>query len=156
MSLAAPYLLVTALVISETARIEYLIERLGSEFYAERQSATRELAGRGFPALQPVRDASQTSGNPEIRRRAEGLIRTIERRCAIERALAIRRSNLKPEEKAEKLKPLLDPGISRHEVIRLLGQPTAGVRFVGESADYYPDYGLSIYYNRDFKVEQVR
>lgn len=56
-----------------------LIAQLGSEQYADREDAVRALDAIGGPALPLLRKAA-ASDDPEVRRRAAGLVRKIERR----------------------------------------------------------------------------
>ena len=64
-----------------------LIEKLGSEDFAEREAATKRLDELGLLALSELRAATQ-SENAEIADRAKDLVRKIERRAANDRALA--------------------------------------------------------------------
>jgi hypothetical protein len=104
-------------------------------------------------ALEPLQRATENSDDAEIRRRAERLIKLVEPR---DRALAIRRSQLGPEEKAQKLKSLLWEGMPGDDVRRLLGRPTTVLCFSGSYADYYTEYDLSIYYDAKFKIYSFR
>src|SRR5438067_1458670 len=64
-----------------------LIEKLGSEDFAEREAATKRLEELGLLALAEVRAATK-SENAEIADRAKDLVRKIERRAANDRAIA--------------------------------------------------------------------
>jgi hypothetical protein len=60
----------------DTARIHLLISQLGSEQFAEREAADRELARYGARALPALRRAAN-SPDAEVRQRARDLIRRI-------------------------------------------------------------------------------
>jgi hypothetical protein len=60
----------------DSTRIDQLIKQLGSEQFAEREAASRELAAYGESALSALRRASR-SEDPEVRRRARELLRAI-------------------------------------------------------------------------------
>ncbi len=64
-----------------------LIEKLGSEDYAEREAASKRLDDLGLLALAELRAATK-SDNAEIADRAKDLVRKIERRASNDRALA--------------------------------------------------------------------
>lgn len=64
-----------------------LVEKLGSEDFAEREAASKRLNELGLLALAEVRAATK-SENAEVANRAKELVRTIERRVANERAIA--------------------------------------------------------------------
>lgn len=64
-----------------------LVEKLGSEDFAEREAASRRLDELGILALAEVRAATK-SENAEVANRAKELVRTIERRVSNERAIA--------------------------------------------------------------------
>lgn len=59
------------------ARIADLIRRLGHQEYDEREAAAKELAAAGEPALPPLRAALVGSDDPEVRIRAQRVIRAI-------------------------------------------------------------------------------
>jgi RNA polymerase sigma factor (sigma-70 family) len=63
----------------DAARISGLIDRLGSNKFAEREKAAQELDRIGLPALDALRRAAQ-GNDPERRRRAEDLVKKIEER----------------------------------------------------------------------------
>ena len=71
-----------------------LIVKLGSRDYRERESATRALDALGSLALQDLHKAAHDK-DPEVRRRAETLIETIERREETARLLAPRLVHVK-------------------------------------------------------------
>jgi hypothetical protein len=137
------------------ARIDQLITQLGSEFYAEREAATKALNRAGAPALEPLQRACEASEDAEIRRRAERLIKAIEPRVRKERALAIRRTKLSPEEKGQKLKDLVKAEMSREEVHRLLGLPGGAGGSPHSWFEYYLPYSLSITYDGHLRVKSV-
>jgi RNA polymerase sigma factor (sigma-70 family) len=62
------------------AAVGQLIRRLDSKSFAEREAASQALAKIGEPALEALRRAVAQGANLESRRRAEVLIRDIERR----------------------------------------------------------------------------
>lgn len=61
------------------AEIDRLIEQLGNSQFKKRKAATKALAIIGKPALGALRKTATTTGDAEIRRRSENLVRTIER-----------------------------------------------------------------------------
>jgi hypothetical protein len=63
-----------------------LVQQLGSARYAEREAACQALDRLGAPALPALRSAVG-GGSPEVQRRAEALIQTIEQRCETEELL---------------------------------------------------------------------
>jgi RNA polymerase sigma factor (sigma-70 family) len=63
----------------DAERIAKLIDQLGSDRFAEREAASRELDRLGAAALGALRKAIQSS-DPETRRRAEALVKKIESR----------------------------------------------------------------------------
>jgi hypothetical protein len=71
----------------DAREITQLVEKLGSEDFAEREAATKRLDELGAPALDDLRAACR-SEDPEVADRAKDLVRKIERRIASERALA--------------------------------------------------------------------
>ena len=143
------------LLAPDPARIDQLITQLGSEFYAERETATKALNRVGVPALEPLQRACECSDDAEIRRRAERLIKAIEPRAREERALAIRRSKLSPEMKGQKLKDLVKAGMSEDEVHRLLGLPDVFTSSSTRCDARYFQYRLVISYDRYLRVESV-
>src|SRR5262249_12542871 len=60
----------------DSQRIAGLIARLGSGTFREREEAPRALEAVGAPALPALRQAARSS-DPEVRRRAEELVRRI-------------------------------------------------------------------------------
>src|SRR5262249_32601302 len=64
----------------DVKEIERLLQQLGSPMFTEREAAAKALAAAGEPALEPLRRAAATSPDAEIRRRAEDLVRAIEKR----------------------------------------------------------------------------
>ena len=75
----APVLPSFAVESEEAAFLAPLIERLGSPRFAEREEATRRLRAIGEPALEMLRHAAATYGDPEVSRRAERLVADITR-----------------------------------------------------------------------------
>jgi hypothetical protein len=58
--------------------IAALIAQLGDEDFQKRQAATRSLGAIGRPALAALREAADKHDEAEVRRRAKGLVETIE------------------------------------------------------------------------------
>src|SRR5262249_35420991 len=67
------------------AEVERLIKQLGSNNFAEREVASRRLEDIGEPALEALRKAASARDDAEVRRRAQDLVRAIERRQNPER-----------------------------------------------------------------------
>jgi hypothetical protein len=96
-----PWLLGTLLIglalaapaVSADASLARLIAQLGSDRYEEREVATRDLDALGSAALEALRRAT-TDDDAEVRRRARGLIATIEKRLEAARLLAPRKVHL--------------------------------------------------------------
>jgi hypothetical protein len=61
-------------------RVAALIRQLGHEKFATRQAASIELEAIGEPALEALRKAAASGDSPEIRKRAEQLVRAIQPR----------------------------------------------------------------------------
>ena len=64
-----------------TERIAGLIRQLGHDEFTKREAATKELEAIGEPALDVLRKAAASSEDPEIRRRAEWIIRALAHRA---------------------------------------------------------------------------
>src|SRR4051794_39018486 len=62
-------------------QVDRLIRQLGSDRYAQRESATQALDRLGGPALPALRKAAG-SPDPEVRRRARRLVAAIARRLS--------------------------------------------------------------------------
>jgi RNA polymerase sigma factor (sigma-70 family) len=77
----------------EDDRIGRLIRQLGSDRFAEREKATKELDKIGAPALDALREAAR-SGDPEVRRRAGELANKIEERTESDEVLRPKRVHL--------------------------------------------------------------
>jgi hypothetical protein len=75
------------------ARVAKLVEQLGSGDFGEREKASKELDDIGAPALEALHRAA-SSEDAEVRRRAEELVRKIEKRTASARILAPTRVHL--------------------------------------------------------------
>src|SRR5262249_29753033 len=140
---------------SDAARIDRLIEQLGSPVYAERQTASRALERVGEPALEPLQTASEEAGDAEIRRRAERLVQPIEPCVREARARAIRESQLTPEQKGRKLKRLVKEGMTHEEVYGLLGMPGGMASSSRWSVVFYTRYRITISFDLHGKVESV-
>jgi hypothetical protein len=65
---------------SKGERVAALIRQLGHEKFATRQAASTDLEAIGEPALEALRKAAASGDSPEIRRRAEQLVRAIQPR----------------------------------------------------------------------------
>src|SRR5438445_6144416 len=74
-------------VANRVAEVAPLIGQLGSRKFAEREQATRALDALGTSALTALRKAVQ-SDDMEVSRRAEALVRQIERRAERDAILA--------------------------------------------------------------------
>jgi hypothetical protein len=77
----------------DAAQIDKLIEQLGSGSYQEREAATKALDLIGIPALEKLRQATQ-SDDAEIKRRATDLVKRIEKRAEVSRVLTPKRVHL--------------------------------------------------------------
>jgi hypothetical protein len=78
---------------AEPASVVRLITQLGSSKFADREQATQALEELGTPALAALREAAR-SEDSEVSRRAEELIRRIERRAERDKILAPTRLRL--------------------------------------------------------------
>jgi hypothetical protein len=78
---------------ADGARINKLVEQLGSAEFREREKAVQELDAVGEPALEALRKAA-ASDDAEVKARAAGLVKTIERRVESARELAPTRVRL--------------------------------------------------------------
>jgi RNA polymerase sigma factor (sigma-70 family) len=65
---------------ADTEKIDQLIRQLGSSKFADRAAASKSLAEIGEPALPALRRAAAANVDLETQRRAENLVRNIERR----------------------------------------------------------------------------
>ncbi len=74
-------------------RIERLVKQLGSNKYADRERAQRELQAIGTPALEALRKAAADGG--EMGRRARDLAAELEQKALTERALGGKKVRLK-------------------------------------------------------------
>jgi hypothetical protein len=74
-------------------KIDKLIEQLGSGSFAEREKATKELAGIGVAALEALRKAAK-SEDAEVRKRVEYILPKIERQAESARLLVPKRVHL--------------------------------------------------------------
>jgi RNA polymerase sigma factor (sigma-70 family) len=70
---------------ADAAEVERLIRQLGSDRFTEREEATQALEKIGEPAYEALRKAAADSDDVEIRKRAEGILRTIEQRWEVRR-----------------------------------------------------------------------
>jgi uncharacterized protein (TIGR03067 family) len=62
---------------TKSERVASLIRQLGHEEFEKREAASRELEAIGEPALDALRKARASDADPEIRRRAGGVIQVI-------------------------------------------------------------------------------
>ncbi len=74
-------------------RIDRLIEQVGSGTFTEREKATKELDAIGVPALGALRKAAR-SDDAEVKRRAEELVKKIEKQAESAKVLAPKRLRL--------------------------------------------------------------
>jgi hypothetical protein len=74
-------------------RLTQLIVQLGSDQFAEREAATRELSALGPVALDSLRRASEAE-DPELQRRARKLLRQVEKRLTADQLLEPKRIRL--------------------------------------------------------------
>jgi hypothetical protein len=123
-----PICLLVLLTSPSPQNLDRLIAQLGSEVYAERKLATEILDALGAPALEPLRRACRTTGDAELRHRAERLVAIIQDRVLEGQFRAILASDSSPEEKGWKLSELIKPGMDIAQVRRLLGPPSAQFR----------------------------
>src|SRR5262245_6884322 len=66
----------------DSERVAQLIRQLGDDDFRKREAASKGLAAIGEPALAALKKAAASDADPEIRRRAEGIIQTITGRLA--------------------------------------------------------------------------
>src|SRR5262245_1124168 len=78
---------------ADKEKIDKLIEQMGSGTFTERQKATKELAALGVPALEALRKAAKND-DPEVRKRADELVKKIEKEAASAQLLAPKRIHL--------------------------------------------------------------
>jgi hypothetical protein len=77
----------------DPAKIEKLIKEMGSSDFAEREKATKALDAIGEPALEALKKAMQDD-ELEIRRRAEDLVKKIEKRTQSDKILTATKIHL--------------------------------------------------------------
>src|SRR5579859_6287667 len=65
---------------ADAAKIEKLIEKLGSSKFDERDQANKDLDAIGVPALEALRKATKSS-DAEVSRRSADLVKLIEKRA---------------------------------------------------------------------------
>jgi hypothetical protein len=70
----------------DVAKIQKLIDQMGSDTFEDREAAAKALGAIGEPALELLRKAVQ-NGEPEVRKRAEDLVRKIEKAAERNRVL---------------------------------------------------------------------
>jgi hypothetical protein len=84
----------TAAEKADPERIAKLIEQLGSGTFDDREKATEQLDAIGAPALEALKKATQ-SKEEEVKRRAEELVKKIEKRAEADKILQPKRVTLK-------------------------------------------------------------
>jgi hypothetical protein len=77
----------------DAEKIQKLIDQLGSDKYEDRQNAVKELDAIGEPALELLRKAVK-DGEPEVRKRADELVKKIEKATEQTRVLAATKVHL--------------------------------------------------------------
>lgn len=77
----------------DAEKIQKLINQLGSDKYEERQKAAQELDAIGAPALELLRKAVK-DGEPEVRKRADELVKKMEKAAEQTRVLAATKVHL--------------------------------------------------------------
>lgn len=129
---------------AETAR---MVRQLGAPSFAEREAATRALRSLGEKALPALRRASASS-DPEARRRATLLLRPLEEKVRSREIEEIKKSKLTPEEKGQRLKAFITEGMTKQQVVTMLGQADSSDFSWGESMNLaclkYRSYDLRI------------
>src|SRR5262245_58529663 len=78
---------------ADAAKIQQLIDQLGSDKYEDREVAGKALDAIGEPALALLRKAIR-DGEPEVRKRAEDLVRKIEKTTERSRVLGATKVHL--------------------------------------------------------------
>jgi hypothetical protein len=78
---------------ADKEKIDKLIDQLGSDSFAQRKKAVKELAAIGPPALEGLRKAAK-SEDAEVRKQAEELVKKIEKEAASAKILAPKRVHL--------------------------------------------------------------
>jgi hypothetical protein len=71
----------------DSGKIAELVKKLGSDSFEEREGATKELDAIGAPALEALKKATK-SDDAEIQKRADELVKIIEKRVETARLLA--------------------------------------------------------------------
>ncbi len=117
-TLSAPILAVLFMVSPAPSGPDRLIAEMGSEQYKIREAATRSLRELGVPALAALRRAAADSDDPEVRHRADWLVRAIQNRVVAE-AKASKRGG---RDKFERVSKLIEPGMEMEQVRARLGE----------------------------------
>jgi hypothetical protein len=135
---------------SSARDLDRLIEQLGSSKFRQRERASQALQTIGARAVPALRKAAEAA-DAEVRRRAQLLLAALDPKDpGEEKARCIRRSQLPPSEKGWHLRALLKPGMTRVEVMRLLGGPgqvpPGRMALAGHWEEEYPDYALQVNY----------
>jgi hypothetical protein len=78
---------------ADKEKIDKLIDQLGSDTFAQRKKAVKELAAVGAPALEALRKAAK-SEDAEVRKHAEELVKKIEKEVASAQILGPKRLHL--------------------------------------------------------------
>jgi hypothetical protein len=133
-------------------QVDLLIERLGSDLYAERQAATRALAITGPVALPALRQLLADSPDAEVRRRAAELIVRIEDQARYQSILRLVWNRRHSAQERYELRALLRPGMDANRILSMLGPAMYSVSGTGRSCegiqhfrhDEYPEWGMAI------------
>jgi hypothetical protein len=139
----------------DATRVELHIKQLGSKKFHEREAAARELQRLGRVALPALRQASTKAADPEVRRRAAKLLEAIAGKGTVGAIAAIKESKLSRRAKGRKLCAFLAPGTERSRVYEWLGPPASYLCFDFSTDEFYPDYDLTVNYDRDGVVQSV-
>jgi hypothetical protein len=107
--------------------IERLIKQLGGRKFREREAASKALDKLGEAALDALRRAAKHDADAEVRYRAGRLVERMEQRLTPVFVKRILDSQLSRAEKARRLRPFIKRGMSRANVISLLGKPDAHI-----------------------------
>jgi hypothetical protein len=135
----------------DTGQIDRLIQQLGSEYYAERQTATRNLTSLGSATI-PALIAAEESPDPEVQRRATRIARIIELRLRYEPVQRTVVSRQSPAEEGQRLRSILGLGLDADRILSLLGTPDISASYTridheGRKlcrCDTYTKFGISI------------
>jgi hypothetical protein len=135
--------------------VDNLIRRLGSEIYAERKAAAKNLEVVGELALTRLREAAAESDDAEIRYRAQGLVNLLEDRILEKQINAIRYSHLSAKEKGRQLRAFLKVGMATERVYAVLGPCQYTIKWGTRGQAFYPNYGLIVDCNYEGSVISI-